>query len=103
MKAPVDLLDFKFTAHARYRASTDGIPPKAILAALATPYRVIRSQARSDAWQYLIEVDGVYVRAVVAEDGAILTVMRQRDEKLCRQLRRIRRPLQRHGRKRQRW
>ena len=103
MKAPVDPRDFKFTAHARYRASTDGISPKATVAALATPYRIIRSQARSDAWQYLIEVDGFYVRAVVAEDGAVLTVMRQRDEELCRQLRRIRRSQRRHGRKRQRW
>jgi hypothetical protein len=103
MKAPVDPLDFKFTVHARYRASTDGISPKAILAALARPYRVIRSQARSDAWRYLIDVEGVYVRAVVAEDGAVLTVMRHCDEKLCRQLRQVRRPRRRHGRKRQKW
>jgi hypothetical protein len=103
MKAPVDPLDFKFTAHARYRARTEGISPRAIQAALERPYRIIRSQARSEAWQYLIDVDGVHARAIVTQDGTVLTVMRHRDEKLCRELRRIRGPRRRHGRKRQRW
>jgi hypothetical protein len=103
MKAPVDPLDFKFTPHARYRASTEGISPTAILAALATPYRIIRSRARTDAWQYLLDVDGVYIRAIVARDGAVLTVMRHRDKELRRQLQKLRRPGRRHGRKRQKW
>jgi hypothetical protein len=104
MKAPpVDPSDFKFTAHARYRASTEGISVTAIVAALENPYRIIRSQARGDAWQYLIDVDGVHARAIVTQDGAILTVMRHRDEKLCRQLRQFRGPRRRHGRKRQKW
>jgi hypothetical protein len=74
----VVMTSFVPTSHAEQRAIEERLAMDSVLAALERPYRVIRSRNRRDACQYLIDVDGVHVRAIVADDGGVLTVMRHR-------------------------